>query len=242
MSLATDRTFKRIASDYRAGGPVSVQPGTFQAGRAYDKVAGLTLVTLIAALGGWLVLPAALTVPAIIAAFVIVVVGWFKMSWAKVLAPAYALCEGVALGGISAAYATIGSGIVPTAIVFTGGVFVAALFAYRSGLVRVTPRFVSFAFMGAIGLLLVGALSFFISIPGLATFGPLGILIGVLCLVVAVSNLFVDFSYITRAEAMGLPAEAEWAAAFAMLTALVLVYLSILRILASMSGGGGRRR
>jgi len=36
-------------------------------------------------------------------------------------------------------------------------------------------------------------------------------------------------------------AEAEWAAAFAMMTALVLVYISMLRILGAAYGGGRRR-
>jgi uncharacterized YccA/Bax inhibitor family protein len=39
------------------------------------------------------------------------------------------------------------------------------------------------------------------------------------------------------AEGSGMPADAEWSAAFAMMTALVLVYISMLRILASAYGG-----
>ncbi len=75
---------------------------------------------------------------------------------------------------------------------------------------RVTPRMVSLAIMGAVGL-------------------------------IAVLNLFTDFEYVRQPERLAVSSEAEWAAALAIMTALVLVYLSILRILASMYGGGGRR-
>jgi uncharacterized YccA/Bax inhibitor family protein len=59
--------------------------------------------------------------------------------------------------------------------------------------------------------------------------------IGVIYLVVAVANLFVDFSYVQNAEAQGLSAEGEWYAAFSIMLALVMVYIAMLRIL------GGRR-
>ena len=51
-------------------------------------------------------------------------------------------------------------------------------------------------------------------------------------LVVAVANLFVDFSFVQRAEAQGLSAEGEWYAAFSIMLALVMVYIAMLRILA----------
>ena len=131
-----------------------------------------------------------------------------------------------------------GHGIVPLAIVFTAAVFVGALVLYRTGLVRVTPRMMSLAFMGALGLVAVGVLSLVgLSLPGVNSFGTAGLVFGVIALAIAVLNLFTDFQYITNAEAAGLSADAEWAAAFAMMTALVLVYISMLRILAGAYGG-----
>jgi uncharacterized YccA/Bax inhibitor family protein len=82
------------------------------------------------------------------------------------------------------------------------------------------------------GLSLVG-----LSLPGFNSFGPLGVVIGVVFLAVAVLNLFNDFAFVDRAESAGLPADAEWSAALAMMTALVLVYISMLRIIASLYGG-----
>jgi len=251
MSQAMNSAFRRIDTEYRQGSPAVEHAGPggpawapttrFQASRAYDKLIGLSIVVLLAAVAGWAVVPIGWAVAAMFVAFGAVLVSWFRMQWAKVLAPIYAVCEGIALGAISGVYATVGHGIVPLAVVFTGGVFLGAITVYRIGLIRVTPRMWRMATMGAMGLIAVAILSMFIGIPGLNTFGPIGALIGVVCLFVAVTNLFVDFEYVQRAESLGVSADAEWAAAFAMLTAMVLVYLSILRILASMYGGGRRR-
>ncbi len=247
MSTTIDSAFKRIDTQYRQGsGPPLQAPGRpverFRANRAYDKLIALSTIVLVAAVAGWLVVPVGIAFACIFVAFALVLVSYFRMRWAKFLAPAYAVTEGVALGAISASYATIGHGIVPVAIIFTAAVFVTSLALYRTGLVRVTPRMVSLAGMGAMGIIAVSILGLFIGIPGLSSFGPWGVIIGAVCLGVAVINLFADFNFVQRSEQAGVSADAEWAAAFAILTALVLVYLSILRILGSVYGGGGGRR
>jgi uncharacterized YccA/Bax inhibitor family protein len=237
MSQTINSAFNRIDKTPWAPGGMGVVTRRFSANRAYDKLIGLSTVVLVAALFGWLVVPRPLAFACLFVAFGLAMASWFRMGWAKFLAPAYAVTEGIALGAISAAYATLGGGIVPMAVVFTGAVFVACLLLYRTGLVRVTPRFASLAFMGIAGIVAVSILSLFISIPGVNSFGTVGLIFGALCLGVAVLSLFTDFEYVRRSEMLGVSAEGEWAAAFAMLTAMVLVYLSMLRILASAYGG-----
>ncbi|MHB1535930.1 MAG: Bax inhibitor-1/YccA family membrane protein [Acidimicrobiales bacterium] len=229
---------------YSWGDPTYLAPQqTFSANRAFDKLIILVLMAVVSAAVGYVAVPPGLAFGCMAVAFGLVLIGWFRMRWAKVIAPLYAVLEGLALGSFSGVYATIGHGIVPMSIVFTAAVFVATLVLYRTGLVRVTPKMMSLAFMGAIGLIAVGALSLLgLSLPGVNSFGTFGLIFGVAALVIAVLNLFTDFAYVTNSEASGVSAEAEWAAAFAMMTALVLVYISILRILASAYGGGGRRR
>jgi uncharacterized YccA/Bax inhibitor family protein len=210
----------------------------FSAARAYDKLIVLAIIALVTGIFGYVAVPVGLAFVCMIAAFVLVVVSWFRMGWAKVIAPAYAVLEGVALGAISAEYATLGHGIVPTAIVFTAAVFAAGLVLYRTGLVRVTPRMVSLAMMGGFGIMAVALLSLLgLSLPGVNDFGTFGLLFGIFALAVGVLNLFTDFEYVHRSEQLGVSADAEWSAAFAMMTALVLVYISILRILAAAYGG-----
>ena len=43
-------------------------------------------------------------------------------------------------------------------------------------------------------------------------------------------NLFVDFSFVDRAQTAGIEAEAEWFSAFTILVSSVMVYLALLRI------------
>ncbi len=214
----------------------------FSARRAYDKLLTLTVTAVVFGIVGYLFVPPGLAFGALILAFGLIIVSYFKVRWSKVIAPAYSVLEGVGLGAISASYATLGHGIVPLAIVFTAAVFLAALALYRTGLVRVTPRMTAMAMMGGFGIMIVAGLSLVgLSIPGLNSFGPLGVVFGVVFLAIAVLNLFNDFAFVDKAESAGLPAEAEWSAALAMMTALVLVYVSLLQIIASLYGGGGRR-
>jgi uncharacterized YccA/Bax inhibitor family protein len=58
---------------------------------------------------------------------------------------------------------------------------------------------------------------------------------GAIALCVGVLNLFVDFAQIEAMEQRGAHKDGEWYGALILLTSLVLVYLSILRILASSS-------
>lgn len=213
----------------------------FSAARAYDKLLVLSILAALSGAVGYVAVPAGVAFACMAIAFGLLLVSWFRMRWAKVIAPAYSVLEGLALGSVSAAFASFGHGVVPTAIVFTAVTFIAALLLYRTGLVRVTPRMVALAFMGGLGLVVVGLLSLVgLSLPGVASLGTAGLIFGVVALAIAVVSLFADFAYVDRAQAMALPADAEWAAAFAMMTALVLVYISILRI-AAVAYGGGRR-
>ena len=238
MSQTTNNAFKRI-DRYSEWGPAGLGAPTerFKASRAYDKLIGLTTVVLVAAVLGAFVVPVGIAFACVLVAFGLAVVSWFKMQWARYLAPAYAVTEGIALGAISRAYSSLGHHIIPVAIVFTGAVFLGCLGLYRTGLVRVTPRFAAMAGIGAIGVMAVAVLSLCGLAPSLSGFGTIGLVVGILFLGVAILNLFTDFDYVRRSEQLGVSAEGEWAAAFAMLTALVLVYISLLRILASVYGG-----
>ena len=108
-------------------------------------------------------------------------IGIFRPAAAQVAAPLYALAEGLALGALTALYATGSSGVAPLAIIFTAGVFIGALVVFRSGLVKVTPRFVSMTIMAGFGFLLAliaGMLGLFPGLSGqtgLLVFGVIGV-------------------------------------------------------------------
>ena len=119
---------------YRPGQPGQPAPtDRFSANRAFDKLAGLCAAALAAGIVGYFAVPSRTAYGLIVVAFVLVVVGWFRMRWARYLAPTYSVVEGLALGSVSRLFASSGHGIVLAAIAFTAGVFVAALVLYRTG-------------------------------------------------------------------------------------------------------------
>jgi uncharacterized YccA/Bax inhibitor family protein len=226
-----ERGLARLVDDF----PPVPGAATFTAAGVYDKLGLLVVLALATGTVGYFANNVGLLLLGIVGGLVFSLVGMFKPRLAKFMAPLYALAEGLALGGITAYYATGNNGIVPLAIIFTGGVFLAALVIFRSGLVKVTPRFVSMAMMAAVGFLVVWlAILLGLPIPGLSGSGGMAIL-GVFGVAIGVMFLFIDFNYIQASEQRQLPAEGEWLGALLLMTSLVMVYINILRIL-------GRRR
>lgn len=163
----------------------------------------------------------------------------FKMNWAPVTAPLYAVCEGLLLGGISAMTEQRFPGIVFQAVVLTFGVMLAMLTAYRLGLVRATDKFRAglFAATGGIALLyLVGWVMgmFGKQIPYIHESGTIGIIFSVVVVIIAALNFVLDFDLIERGAESGAPKYMEWYGAFALMVTLIWLYLEILRLLSKL--------
>jgi uncharacterized YccA/Bax inhibitor family protein len=227
-----ERGFGRLIDDY----PVTpATTRTFTAAGVYDKVGLLVVLALATGTVGYFSNNNGLILLGIVAGLVFSLVGMFKPTTAKFMAPLYALAEGLALGGITAYYATGNTGIVPLAIIFTGGIFLGALVVFRSGLVKITHKFVSMTLMALVGFFLVSlALAFGLHVPGLSGSGGLAVF-GVIGIVIGIMTLFIDFNYVQIGEQQRLPAEGEWYAALLLMVGLVFVYINVLRVL-------GRRR
>jgi uncharacterized YccA/Bax inhibitor family protein len=238
MSMqTTDRPRGRGAAYRRLNDAFPLQPGgkEFTAAGVYDKVGLLTVLALITGVYGYLSGYSALILPAILVGFGLAMLGRFMPTTAKFAAPAYALVEGYALGAITSYYAVGSNSIVPLAIIYTGGIFLGALIVFRSGLVKVTHRFVSMAMMAAVGFLCVLLASAFgLPIPGLSGSGG-DLLIGVFGVIVGTMFLFIDFNFAQVSEQRRASAEGEWLGALLIMNALVLVYINVLGIM-------GRRR
>ena len=171
----------------------------------------------------------------LVAALVTVV----KKEWAAVTAPAYAVLEGLALGGVSAVLEMQYRGVVIQAVALTFGTLLCMLVAYRSGLIKVTDRFRMgvVGATGAIALLYVVSfvLSLFhVAVPFLMGGGTLSIGLSVVIVAVAALNLVLDFDFIEQAASAGAPKYAEWYAAFGVMVTLVWLYLEILRLLGNL--------
>jgi len=224
------RSLERLTSTYprRGGAP------PFTASGVYDKLAGLLFIVAVSAAVGAFFLPVAAALVLLLVALGSSVLGILKPNLARICAPVYAVAEGAVLGFISRVYAQDAGGIVPLAILFTGAVFVGCLVAFRSGLVRVTPRFLTMTMVASFAMMAVFMASLLgLPIPGVQDVGTRGLIFGLIGLAVGVLNLFVDFAAIQDMEQRGADADGEWFGALILLTSLVLVYISILRILAS---------
>ena len=172
-----------------------------------------------------------------IAGFIVGLVTVFKKSWAPVTAPIYAALEGLALGGISAAFESQYPGIVIQAVGLTFGTLAALLLAYTSRLISVTENFklgVVAATGGICILYLVDLVMVFFghSIPMIHESGPWGIVFSIIVVIVAALNLVLDFDFIEKGSQTNQPKYMEWYAGFGLIVTLVWLYMEILRLLA----------
>jgi uncharacterized YccA/Bax inhibitor family protein len=161
----------------------------------------------------------------------------FKKTAARFTAPAYAVLEGFAVGGISAIYEASHPGIAIQAVGLTCGVMACMLVIYRAGLIKVTDNFKLglVAATGGIALLYIIdiVLGFFgHPVAMIHEGGTWGILFSLFVVLIAALNLLMDFDFIAQGVAARSPKYMEWYSAFGLVVTLVWLYLEILRLLA----------
>ena len=153
---------------------------------------------------------------------------------------AFAVAEGIALGGLSKLFdSQFEGGIVTQAVVGTFAAFAGTLAAYKFFNIKVGNKFRTFviaAVFGMVGLsLLEVVLGLFNSQLGLFGFGGVGLLFSIVGLVLGVFMLILDFDFVEQGVAAGLPKRESWRAAFGLTVSLVWIYTNLLRILAIFS-------
>jgi len=186
-----------------------------------------------AAISGWIML-------GVVGGFVTALVTVFKKNWAAITAPLYAICEGLALGGISATFELRFPGIVFQAMALTVGTLFVLLALYKTRVIRATENFKMgvFAATGAIALvyLLTFVLQMFgVPVAFMHASGWLGIGISLVVVVVAALNLVLDFDLVEQGANQGAPKYMEWYGAFGLMVTLVWLYLEILRLLSKLN-------
>jgi uncharacterized YccA/Bax inhibitor family protein len=175
-----------------------------------------------------------------IGGFITVLVTVFRPQSSGISAPVYAVFEGLLLGGISAIFESMYTGIVMRAVALTLAVFAAMLFFYRSGIIKVTQKFMMGVFAATMGIALVYLVSFIAGFFGANLgflYGNSNFSIGFSLLVVGIAalNLVLDFSFIERAAESGAPKYMEWYGAFGLMVTLIWLYLEILRLLSKLA-------
>jgi uncharacterized YccA/Bax inhibitor family protein len=175
-----------------------------------------------------------------IGGFITAIITVFKKTWAPYTAPLYALLEGLFLGGISAVFNASYPGIVIQAVALTFGTLFALLFAYKSGLIKVTENFRLGVLAATGGIAIAYFISFILGMFGvnigfMHSNGPIGIIVSLVIVVVAALNLVLDFDFIETGAKQGAPKYMEWYASFGLMVTLVWLYLEMLRLLSKIS-------
>ena len=175
----------------------------------------------------------------VIVGFALAFVLMFKPTLARVLAPLYALAEGVFIGSISRAFEEFYDGIVVQAAGATLAVTAVMLMLYITGVVRVTERFRRIVISATLGVMAFYLISWVVSLFGgsvgfLSSTSLFSIGFSVVVAGLAAMNLALDFDFIERGAQMKLPKHFEWFAAFGLLVTLVWLYLEMLRLLAKL--------
>ena len=238
-------------------GPVSAWPpppsDRMTVGGSVSATAVLLVLLLASAVVGWMMTGTPQTqsdgtiaygIPG--AALIGVVIGFglaiflmFKPHLARILAPIYALAEGLFVGAISRMYETFYDGIVIQAAGATVAVVAAMLLLYATGIVKVTDRFRRIVIAATMGVMAFYAIAFIISLFGgsisfLSSSSAFSIGFSFLVAGLAAFNLALDFDFIEKGAAQGLPKHFEWFAGFGILVTVVWLYLEILRLLAKL--------
>lgn len=235
-------TFNQAPAGFPGAAPGYQTPGAPPTTRpmTVDDVVTKTAITLavLVAAGAltWVSGAYWLALPAMIVGLVLALIVIFKKTVSPPLILAYAAAQGVFLGAISAWFNAVWPGIVVQAVIGTVGVFGGMLVVYKTGAVKVTPRFTKWmmgALIGAVGLMVVNLVaSFFVDGGlGLRDGGPLAIIFSLVVIGVAAFSFLLDFDAADQAIRAGAPEKTAWYIAFGLTITLVWLYLEILRLL-----------
>jgi len=157
----------------------------------------------------------------------------------------YAALEGLFLGAFSFLLAhfsvssTNAGALIGQAILGTIGVFVGMLVVYKTGAIRVTPKFTRMLVAALFGVLALMLGNFVLAMfnvgggegLGLRSPGPIGIIFSLVCIGLAAFSFLIDFDAADQMIRAGAPEKAAWGIALGLTVTLVWLYLEILRLL-----------
>ncbi|OBF59513.1 hypothetical protein A5756_05835 [Mycobacterium sp. 852002-53434_SCH5985345] len=157
----------------------------------------------------------------------------------------YAVLEGLFLGAISFVFANFAVShanagvLIGEAVMGTFGVFFGMLVVYKTGAIRVTPKFTRMLVAAMFGVLALMLGNFVLAMfhvgggtgLGLRSGGPLAIIFSLVCIGIAAFSFLIDFDAADQMVRAGAPEKAAWGIALGLTVTLVWLYLEILRLL-----------
>lgn len=220
---------------------------SLQGRMSIEDVITKTAVLLLALVGAggftWFLMPRNLLLPvaavgSLVAFFTVMVVSARRnVPVAGVIA--YAVVEGVVIGGWSRLLEVLYPGIVMQAVLGTIVAAAMVLAAYRFLGARVRGRLaqiVTLSIMGYAVMALISFVLYFANVNiGWSTMGPgagpLAWLSAGVGVVLATASLLMDFDSIEQGVRMGAPEQESWRGAFGLIVTLIWLYTLLLRIL-----------
>jgi uncharacterized YccA/Bax inhibitor family protein len=163
----------------------------------------------------------------------------FKKQWGPVLAPIYAILEGLFVGSVSAIYNYTYPGLPMQAVALTLLVTLIMFLIYRYRIIKVTNK------LRTVVVVATSAIAIFYLIQWLTyAFGgypvayqftnsstPISIGFSILVTGLAAFNLLLNFDTVEKGVEMRANKYMEWYCAFGLLVTIVWLYLEILRLL-----------
>ncbi|MBG6239081.1 putative YccA/Bax inhibitor family protein [Mycetocola sp. CAN_C7] len=202
-------------------------------------------VLIVGAIAGWFVgatMPA-LVFGAAIIGFVLALVNIFKKEPSAPLILAYAAAQGIFVGGISYIFEQTAPGIVIQAVLATLTVVGVTLALFASGKIRASKKATKVFMIAMVGYLVFSLINVGMQMFGLTdnafglrselVFGiPLGVILGILCVVLGAYSLVLDFDFIQKGVQNKAQRKYGWTGAFGIMVTVIWLYLEILRMLA----------
>jgi uncharacterized YccA/Bax inhibitor family protein len=220
-----------------------------------EKTAITAGTVVVSAAIAWLLIGDLATPQSVSLAYMLTLVGAFGglilslvNSFKKVVSPAlvlaYAAVEGLFVGAFSKVVTAMFSpgdpSLIIGAVLGTMAAFAGTLAAYKFFDIQVGNRFRKVVIASMFGFVAVSLLDFVLQFFGKSFgfngFGAMGLISSVIGVVIAVFMLILDFDYVERGVAAGLPERESWRAAFGLTVTIVWLYIELLRILAILRG------
>jgi uncharacterized YccA/Bax inhibitor family protein len=179
--------------------------------------------------------------------FALAMVNSFKRVVSPGLVLAYAALQGVFVGAFSKVIESVFGtgedampGLVIGAVVGTMGAVAGTLAAYKFFDIKVGQKFRTWVVAAMFGFVAISLLNLVLSLFnadfGFNGFGPMGLVSSLIGLGLGVLMLILDFDYVERGIAAGLPERESWRAAFGLAVTIIWIYIELLRILAILRG------
>ncbi|MET0899988.1 MAG: Bax inhibitor-1/YccA family protein [Mycobacterium sp.] len=157
----------------------------------------------------------------------------------------YAALEGLAVGAISFVFANLyvsgasAGALIGQAVLGTIGVFAGMLVVYKTGAIRVTPKFTRMLVAAGFGVLVLMLGNLVLAMfgvgggegLGLRSGGPIAIIFSLFVIALAAFSFLIDFDAADQMIRAGAPEKAAWGVALGLTVTLVWLYLEILRLL-----------